>query len=310
MMFDTSIHWTTFFYLLIDTIIVLFAVIQNVKLKRLSLRRYITLGLLYIVYNLSGGFLPTESFPDPIIIQYIITYGVAIALCVYIIYYLHKDYDIVLLKFQFSIRNITILLISSFILLFLIPYFLTNSLNSARLFFTIPISIVAFIFLALFYRRISDQDNHSSFKSKRNKLAVTSLFCVALLPILTVIGDYQWLTFTIMNLAFYAITSIEINQYLCFLKNKPEAFEVFAFTKDPSNKALKTKIIYGDLTRREAEIALSILRDLTYKEIGQDLFIAESTVSKHASNIFKKTGVKNRRQFLSRFRKKKIVSSV
>ena len=304
MMFGTSIHWTTFFYLLIDTIIVLIAVIQNAKLKRLSLRRYITLGLLYIAYNLTGGFLPTESFPDPIIIQYIITYGVAISLCLYLVYYLYKDYDIIFLKFRASVRNIAILVVSSFILLFLIPYFLTNSLDSARLLFTIPISIIAFIFLGLFYKRISKQAHPNSFVSKRNRLALISIFCVALLPLLTVIGDYQWLTFTVMNLAFYSITAIEISRYIRFLKNKPEIFEVFAFTKNQSNEALKTKIIYGDLTRREVEITLSILRGLTYKEIAKDLFIAENTVSKHASNIFKKTAVKNRGQFISRFEPK------
>ena len=304
MMFGTSIHWTTFFYLLIDTIIVLIAVIQNAKLKRLSLRRYITLGLLYIAYNLTGGFLPTESFPDPVIVQYIITYGVAIALCLYMIYYLYKDYDIQFLKYGYTIRNIAILVGGCFILLFLIPYFLTNSLNAARIYFTIPVSIIAFIFLGLFYRRISNIDNPNSFVSKKNRLAIISISCIALLPILTVIGDYQWLTFTVMNLAFYAITVIEVNRYLRFLKNKPEAFEVFAFQKVEGNEALKNKIIYGDLTRREVEIALSILRGLSYKEIAKDFFIAESTVSKHASNIFKKTAVKNRGQFISRFKPK------
>lgn len=301
MMFGTSIHWTTFFYLLLDCIIVLIAVIHNVKLKRLSLRRYITLGLLYIAYNLTGGFLPIENFPDPMIIQYVITYGVAIALCVYIIYYLYKDYDIVLLSFRFSIQNIAILLATSFILFFLIPYFFTHSLDSARMLFSIPTSVLGFIYFGLLYKRISNRHIRSSFILKRNKLAISSGFCVALLPILTVIGDYQWLTFTIMNLAFYAITAIEINRYLCFLKNTPEAFEVFTFTKQQSNEELNTKIYYGDLTRREAEIALSILRGLTYKDIAKDLYIAESTVTKHASNIFKKTEVRNRQQFLSRF---------
>jgi DNA-binding CsgD family transcriptional regulator len=217
---------------------------------------------------------------------------------------LYKDYDIEFLKFGSTIPNIAILVGCSFILLFLIPYFLTNSLDSARLLFTIPVSIIAFIFLGLFYRRISNIDNPNSFVSKKNRLAIISISCIALLPILTVIGDYQWLTFTVMNLAFYAITVIEVNRYLRFLKNKPEAFEVFAFQKVEGNEALKNKIIYGDLTRREVEIALSILRGLSYKEIAKDFFIAESTVSKHASNIFKKTAVKNRGQFISRFKPK------
>lgn len=302
-MFGTSIHWTTFFYLLVDTFIVIFAVIQCLKLKRLSLKRYVILGLLYIAYNLTGGFLPMENFPGPDILQYLITYGVAILLCVYMIYYFYKEYDIVFLKFHASIQNIAILASTSFILLFLVPYYFTNSLESARFLFTIPISVIAFIFLGLFYRRISNPKNPNPFILKRNKLSLLSVSCIALLPVLTVIGDYQWLTFTIMNLAFYSISAIEIDRYLYFLENKP-IYEVLAIRKKQKNDTIPSKFIFQDLTRREIEVALSILSDLSYKEIAKDLFIAENTVSKHASNIFKKTGVRNRHQFLSRFRRK------
>jgi DNA-binding CsgD family transcriptional regulator len=132
-----------------------------------------------------------------------------------------------------------------------------------------------------------------------------SVGCVALLPICTAIGDYQWLTFSVMNSAFFAITAIEIDRYLYLIANNTRMYEVFAFQKKHRKGLLDCKIIYEDLTRREIEIALSILGNLSYKNIAKDLFIAESTVSKHASNIFKKTGVKNRREFLKRFRKKK-----
>ena len=46
---------------------------------------------------------------------------------------------------------------------------------------------------------------------------------------------------------------------------------------------------------------MSILEDKNYKQIAKDLFIEESTVTKHASNIFKKTEVKNRGEFLKAF---------
>jgi DNA-binding NarL/FixJ family response regulator len=82
-------------------------------------------------------------------------------------------------------------------------------------------------------------------------------------------------------------------------------YEVFALKKKQKDEFVERKIIYEDLTRREIEVALSILSDLSYRNIAKDLFIAESTVSKHASNIFKKTSVKNRREFLKRFHKKK-----
>lgn len=304
-MFGTSLHWTTFFYLLIDILIVLLTLYFSKKRVRTSFKRFLILGLLFITYNLTGGLLPYDSFPGPLILQYIITYGVAMTLCVFIIYYLYKEYDIVVLKFNSSIRNLAIFTTSSYIILFLVPYFLTNSLILARLLFTIPISVAIIIFLFIFYNRISNPRSANAFILRRNKLSMISVGCIALLPICTAIGDYQWFTFSVMNMAFFAITAIEIDRYLFFIENNTRMYEVFAFQKKQRDSTVQRKIIYEDLTRREIEVALSILSNLSYKNIAKDLSIAESTVSKHASNIFKKTGVKNRREFLKRFRKRK-----
>lgn len=303
-MFGTSIHWTTFFYLLLDTFLVLITLYLSIRKNCSSLRRFLYLGFLFIAYNVTGGFLPLKDFPGPLIIQYIITYGVAIALCVYIVYYLYKEYDIVVLKYNSSIRNLALFTSVSYIILFLIPYFITGSLDSARFLFTLPISVAAIVFLFIFYRRISNPSNPNAFILRRNRLSIVSVGSIALLPICTVIGDYQWITFTVMNLAFYAITTIEVDRYLYFIENNNRMYEVFALKKKQRDESIERKIIYEDLTRREIEVVLSILSDLSYKNIAKDLFIAESTVSKHASNIFKKTGVKNRREFLKRFRKK------
>ncbi|MGB5820350.1 MAG: LuxR C-terminal-related transcriptional regulator [Saonia sp.] len=125
--------------------------------------------------------------------------------------------------------------------------------------------------------------------------------CIAVLPILTVIGDYQWLTFTVMNIAFYAVTAMEIDRYLYLLEHKSKLVEVLEFYKDNKETYLNPKFLNKGLTRREIEISLSILDNYSYKEIGEDFCIAESTVSKHASNIFKKTNVSSRTEFLSRF---------
>ena len=104
-MFGTSIHWTTFFYLLIDTVhsIAYTLLFQTRKRFEVVYRRFLYLSescLLLIM--LTGGFLPIDELSWSILfLQYIITYGVAIALCVYIVYYLYKEYDIVVLKVQF-----------------------------------------------------------------------------------------------------------------------------------------------------------------------------------------------------------------
>ena len=110
------------------------------------------------------------------------------------------------------------------------------------------------------------------------------------------------LTFTIINISFFAITAIEIDRYLFFLEHKSKLIEVFGYYKDIKDNLLEPKFFNKGLTRREIEIALSILDDRNYKEIGDDFHIAESTVSKHASNIYKKMDVKSRVEFLNRFK--------
>lgn len=58
------------------------------------------------------------------------------------------------------------------------------------------------------------------------------------------------------------------------------------------------------LTSRELDIAYLILQDMTYLEIANEMIIAEGTVSKHGSNIYKKTGSGNKRTFIKRFSRK------
>ncbi len=53
------------------------------------------------------------------------------------------------------------------------------------------------------------------------------------------------------------------------------------------------------LTRREAEIAPLVLQCLSYKEIGERLFISPGTVRTHLTHIYGKTGTKNRLELSS-----------
>lgn len=48
------------------------------------------------------------------------------------------------------------------------------------------------------------------------------------------------------------------------------------------------------LTKREIEVALLILKDLSNVEIATELFISETTVKRHITNIFKKVGIQAR----------------
>ncbi|MFC5702400.1 LuxR C-terminal-related transcriptional regulator [Cohnella faecalis] len=52
------------------------------------------------------------------------------------------------------------------------------------------------------------------------------------------------------------------------------------------------------LSGRESEIASLVLQGLTNNEIGKSLYLSEITIKKHVSNIFRKTGTKNRSQLI------------
>lgn len=55
-----------------------------------------------------------------------------------------------------------------------------------------------------------------------------------------------------------------------------------------------------DLTRREQEIFSLVLEGFTNKEIGEKLFIAETTVKKHIQNILKKANCNNRSELINK----------
>ena len=300
-MFGTSLHWTTFFYTLINLLLIILALVQSNRLKHTNLNRYIILGALLILYNLTGGLLPINDFPGPFITQYIITYGVAITMCVYVVKYLYNEYDIAVLKFRLTVSNIAYYVVACFLLLFLVPYDFNKSIELSRLYFSVPVSAICLYICWAFFKKISDPEKPYPFVVRRNRFSLVSITCIGLLPILTVIGDYQWLTFSVMNSAFYCITCMEIDRYLYFLENKGTLQEVFNYYSNEKKNPITSRFDKNGLSRREMEIAMSILEKKNYKQIAKDLFIADSTVSKHASNIFKKTDVKNRDAFLKQF---------
>lgn len=57
------------------------------------------------------------------------------------------------------------------------------------------------------------------------------------------------------------------------------------------------------LTKRETEVSLLVLKGLTNKEIAQELYISETTVKKHLSNVFAKLEIGARDELWEKVRK-------
>lgn len=67
----------------------------------------------------------------------------------------------------------------------------------------------------------------------------------------------------------------------------------------PIKEATENVMVKFSLTKREQEVALLLMKGITYKEIAEKLFISVPTVKSHASNIYKKCSVKNKIELIS-----------
>ena len=74
------------------------------------------------------------------------------------------------------------------------------------------------------------------------------------------------------------------------LKEKPQ-------TRVESHEIFESVMQEYGLTNREAEVAWLLYRGFTNRQIGEELFIAETTVKKHVSHIYEKMQVSGRKEF-------------
>jgi DNA-binding CsgD family transcriptional regulator len=77
--------------------------------------------------------------------------------------------------------------------------------------------------------------------------------------------------------------------------------EIAACQKHPGfNRAVERVVRNSNLSRREAQVALSCAEGITNAEIGQRLFVSEQTIKFHLRNIFVKFGVRRRTELIFR----------
>jgi len=59
----------------------------------------------------------------------------------------------------------------------------------------------------------------------------------------------------------------------------------------PGIEECRQQFLQAGLTRREAEVALLVIKHMSNAEIANELYISETTVKKHMSNIFSKLDI-------------------
>ena len=88
---------------------------------------------------------------------------------------------------------------------------------------------------------------------------------------------------------------IVLKLYIRVKEQKPPTEK--PLTRIESHELFESMMQEHGLTNRETEVAWLLYRGFTNRQIGEELFIAETTVKKHVSHIYEKMQVSGRIEF-------------
>lgn len=283
-MFGTEIHFCTFIYICI-AFINLFPVLLNItkrKYKKYHIKFFI-LSVCILLNNLSSGLLPDNNLKINILSQNILAYVIGLSTTIYYFYYIYTEYDIKVIEF---INFYFILIVSSLslILLFILPYTITNNLVlSRKIFLIIPLIIITIIFFNTSHQELKKWKVTYDKKSRFRIISgIIGLFSIYSLPIVMfILGDNQDVEQSLYTFGFLFLM---ISYYL--------------YDKDLSSNG---EIL--NLTPREKEIFTIVVEnpDIKYVYLSEQLHISEKTFSAHMSNIYKKLNIRGKKELLKKF---------
>ena len=79
-------------------------------------------------------------------------------------------------------------------------------------------------------------------------------------------------------------------------------FDYIALAENEHKRLLEIYPELESLSRRELEVFAHLLTDKTQAQIAEELFITHSSVHFHCKNIYRKLGIKSRKQLLIRYK--------
>ena len=79
-------------------------------------------------------------------------------------------------------------------------------------------------------------------------------------------------------------------------------FDYIALAENEHKRLLEIYPELEKLSRREPEVFAHLLTDKTQAQIAEELFITHSSVHFHCKNIYRKLGIKSRKQILIRYK--------
>ncbi len=216
-------------------------------------------------------------------------------------YYISRELGLPLNKY--SVLRLLLLLLGSELLRESALHIVTDEfLNYSSLFFFIVFQIIAAVvgtrLLLLLFRR--DQTERSPFANA----AIGSVVILMFLPLVLFHVQVQSLYNVMLNSAFALIAFAYFKHFVIRLKLQKKMFPPTGFIgENLQEQFVRVPDVFFeyDLSARERQIAIFILKGMSYEEIATKLFRSPGAVRKQGSKAYAKAGVKNLQEFRKKF---------
>ncbi|MGB0870344.1 MAG: helix-turn-helix domain-containing protein [Flavobacteriales bacterium] len=311
-MFNTEMHFVTFSIIVIQCLFLFWGLIALIaRPKDLSRERFVWLVSTFLMYNIFGGLFPDKAMGLHLLVQNTLAYGSGMILPTYYFWYLMKELDFDLGKL-FNPKVLLIILLFLFIVTYIPIYLVSSDFNLARYYF---IFVPVLLALILFYKIVQALYIKSKLPQAFGYYK-TIFICgylgigfIACLPIITMIGDFQVLEVSIVNGGFLTMAYAQIIRYVHISRMELSMILNSEVGEEKEKEVINViENFHEKLTSREIELLPYIAdRNLTYKDIGEKTAIHAKTMSKHASNIFRKLDINDRKSFIQQFSKHYVV---
>lgn len=300
LVFGTQVHIVTFIFIVLEFIMFFFQFIYYLSRPQDKPRKwYLILLALMLLYNITGGLFPDPNIISiPVSIQEMIAYGTGFLMASYFPFYFYQAFDLKSLRWH-ALYGVPLFLMCPYLLFFVIVYAINGNLDADIRYGMIAPFIYAITLLWVMFKAI--RKKHKGHADKREKLEeMTMYFAVTPWAALAVFGfveESQLLEVLCTNTGIIAISALFV--WNSILRSRLEYRQFMEMMINGVRPEIFTEnCLKYHLTNREIEIVQLLRTGLKPREIGNQLFIAERTVTTHLQNMMNKTRTRSRMELV------------
>lgn len=172
----------------------------------------------------------------------------------------------------------------------------------AKLFFSMVFQTISILYGVRLIRLLFFKDN--SDKSPFEKASISSVIISMFLPLVIFYVEVTSLYNLMINSIFLLLALAYFKHFVIKVKLEKR---VFTHSKDVGSNLqeqyvrIPEEFFEYDLTSREREISIYLLKGKSYEEIAEKLYRTPGAIRKHGSKAYAKAGVKNLIEFRKKF---------